>query len=97
MVFAACTTGATIALHTTAAAGAAAAVRDLSDGELAKTGIVFTGMPPVSAEELVKRILLGHVDAHFGTSGRRSAAESPRRFRGGEDEVQRCTGALLAA
>jgi hypothetical protein len=24
-------------------------------------------MPPVSAEELVKRILLGHVDAHVGS------------------------------
>jgi hypothetical protein len=65
--FAACTKAETIALHKTAAAAAAAAVRDLSDGELAKTGIVFTGMPPVSAEELVKRILLGHVDAHVGS------------------------------
>jgi hypothetical protein len=65
--FADCTKAETIALHKTGAAGAAAAVRGLSDGELAKTGTVFTGMPPVSAEELVKRILLGHVDAHFGS------------------------------
>jgi hypothetical protein len=62
--FAGCTRAETIALHKK---GAAAAVRDLSDGELAKIGTVFTGMPPVSAEELVKRILLGHVDAHFGS------------------------------
>jgi hypothetical protein len=65
--FADCTKAETIALHKKAAAAAAAAVRGLSDGELAKTGTVFTGMPPVSAEELVKRILLGHVDAHFGS------------------------------
>jgi hypothetical protein len=65
--FADCTKAETIALHKTGAAGAAAAVRGLSDGELAKTGTVFAGMPPVSAEELVKRILLGHVDAHFGS------------------------------
>ena len=42
-------------------------MRGLSDAELAKTGTVFTGMPPVSAEELVKRVLLAHVDAHFGS------------------------------
>jgi hypothetical protein len=65
--FAGCTRAETIALHKKGAAAAAAAVRDLSDGELAKIGTVFTGMPPVSAEELVKRILLGHVDAHFGS------------------------------
>jgi hypothetical protein len=65
--FAGCTKPETIALHKKGAAAAAAAVRGLSDGELAKTGTVFTGMPPVSAEELVKRILLGHVDAHFGS------------------------------
>ena len=46
---------------------AAAAVRGLSDTELARTGIVFAGMPPVSAEDLVKRILLAHTDAHFGS------------------------------
>ncbi len=57
----------TIALHKKGAAAAAAAVRGLSDAELAKTGTVFAGMPPVSAEELVRRILLGHVDGHFGS------------------------------
>jgi len=65
--FAGCTKAETIALHKKGAAAAAAAVRGLSDAELAKTGTVFTGMPPVSAEELVRRILLGHVDAHFGS------------------------------
>jgi len=65
--FAGCTKAETIALHKKGAAAAAAAVRGLSDGELSKTGIVFTGIPPVSAEELVKRILLAHVDSHFGS------------------------------
>jgi len=65
--FAGCTKPETIALHKKGAAAAAAAVRGLSDAELATTGTVFTGMPPVSAEELVKLILLSHIDSHFGS------------------------------
>jgi hypothetical protein len=65
--FAGCTKPETIALHKKGAAAAAAAVRGLSDAELARTGTVFTGMPPVSAEELVKLILLSHIDSHFGS------------------------------
>ena len=65
--FAGCTKPETIALHKKGAAAAAAFVRGLSDAELAKTGTVFTGMPPMSAEEMVKRALLGHIDEHFGS------------------------------
>ena len=65
--FAGCTKPETIALHKKGAAAAAAAVRGLSDPELAKTGTVFTGMPPMSAEEMVKGALLGHIDEHFGS------------------------------
>jgi len=65
--FAGCTKAETIALHREGAAAAAAAVRGLSDAELAETGTVFAGMPPVSAELLIKRILLAHIDAHFGS------------------------------
>ena len=65
--FAGCTKPETIALHKKGAAAAAAAVRGLSDTELAKTGTVFTGIPPMSAEEMVKRALLGHVDEHLGS------------------------------
>jgi len=65
--FAACTKPETIALHKKGAAAAAAAVRGLSDSELAKTGTVFAGMPAMSAEEMVKRALLGHIDEHFGS------------------------------
>ena len=65
--FAGCTQAETIALHKKEAAAAAAAVRRLSDSELARAGTVFVGMPPVSAEELVERILLAHIEAHFGS------------------------------
>jgi hypothetical protein len=65
--FATCAKPQTIALHTKGAAAAAAAVRGLSDAELAKTGTVFAGMPPISAEEMVKGALLGHIDEHFGS------------------------------
>jgi len=65
--FAACTKPETIALLKKGAASAVAVVRGLSDAELAKTGTVFTGMPPMSAEDMVKRALLGHLDEHFGS------------------------------
>jgi DinB superfamily len=63
--FAGCTKPETIALHQKGAAAATAAVRGLSDAELAKTGTVFAGMPPMSAEEMVKGALFGHIDEHF--------------------------------
>jgi DinB family protein len=65
--FAGCTKPETIALHKKAAAAAAAVVRGLSDVELAKSGTVFTGLPPMSAAEMVQRALLGHIDEHFGS------------------------------
>jgi hypothetical protein len=65
--FAGCTRPETIALFKKGAAGAAAAVRGLSDQELAKTGTVFAGMPPMSAEDMVKRALLEHLDEHVGS------------------------------
>jgi len=65
--FAACTKSETIALHKKAAGPAAAAVRGLSDAELARTGTVFAGMRPMSAEEMVKGALLGHIDEHVGS------------------------------
>ena len=65
--FAGCTKPETIALFKKGAAAAAVAVRGLSDAELAKSGTVFTGMPPMSAEEMVERALLGHIDEHIGS------------------------------
>jgi hypothetical protein len=65
--FAGCTKAETIALHKKGAAAAAVVVRGLSDAELAKSGTVFTGMPPMTAEDMVKAALLGHVDEHLGS------------------------------
>jgi Mycothiol maleylpyruvate isomerase N-terminal domain len=65
--FAGCTKPETIALLKKGAADAAAALRGLSDADLAKSGTVFTGMPPMSAEDMVKRAILGHIDEHFGS------------------------------
>ncbi len=65
--FAGCTKAETVAMIKKAAAGAAAAVRGLSDADLAKSGTVFAGMPPMSAEDMVKRALLGHLDEHVGS------------------------------
>ena len=65
--FAGCTKPETIALYKKGAAAAAAVVRGLSDAELEKSGTVFAGMPAMSAEEMVKRALLGHIDEHFGS------------------------------
>ncbi len=65
--YAGCTKAETIALHKKGAAAAAAVVRDLSEEQLAKSGIVFAGLPPMTAEQLVMRGLLGHIDEHFGS------------------------------
>ncbi|HXJ79377.1 MAG TPA: DinB family protein, partial [Candidatus Methylomirabilis sp.] len=65
--FANCTRPETIALFKKGAASAAAVVRGFSDADLAKSGTVFTGMPPMSAEAMVNRALLGHIDEHFGS------------------------------
>ena len=65
--FAGCTRGETIALHTKGAAAAAAAVRALSDEQLARSGTVFAEVPPMSAEQLVMRGLVNHIDEHVGS------------------------------
>ena len=65
--FANCDRIETIALFKKGAAGAAAVVRGLSDAELATKGTVFTGMPPMSAEDMVKGALLDHLDEHVGS------------------------------
>jgi uncharacterized damage-inducible protein DinB len=65
--FADCVKQETIALHRKGAAAAAAAMRGLSDAELAKTGTVLTGVPPMSVEAMVMGALLGHIDEHFGS------------------------------
>lgn len=65
--FAACSKAETIALLKSGAATAAATVRGLSDAELAKSGTVFAGRPAMTAEDMVKFALLGHLEEHFGS------------------------------
>ena len=63
--FANCTKVETLALHKKNAA--AALVRGLSDADLARSGAVLTGMPPMSAEQVVIGILINHIDEHLGS------------------------------
>lgn len=62
-----CTKAETIALHKKGVAAAAAVVRGLSDEQLARTGIVFAGVPAMSSEQLVMGALINHVDEHMGS------------------------------
>ena len=62
-----CTKAETLALHKKGAATAASVLRGLSDAELAKSGTVLAGMPPMSAEQAVGGILLRHIDEHLGS------------------------------
>jgi hypothetical protein len=64
---AACTKAETVALHKKGAAAATAIVRGLSDEQLAKSGTVLTGMPPMSVEQIVTAILIHHIDDHLGS------------------------------
>jgi hypothetical protein len=57
----------TIALFRKGAAAATAVVRGLSDDQLAKSGVVFTDAPPMTAEQLIVRGLIGHMDEHIGS------------------------------
>jgi uncharacterized protein (TIGR03083 family) len=62
---AACTKTETLALLRKSAAAAASVVRGLGDDELAKSGIVFDDVPPMTAEQLITRGLLEHIDEHI--------------------------------
>lgn len=55
----------TVALHKKNAAAAAAVLRGLSDADLAKSGTVLTGMPPMSVEQIINMILINHVEEHL--------------------------------
>ena len=57
----------TVALHKKSAAAAAAILRGLSDADLAKSGTVLVGMPPMSAEQVVGGILMRHIEEHLGS------------------------------
>ncbi len=65
--YARCTKAETVELLKKGAATAAAVIRGLSDDQLAKSGTVFSGAPPMTAEFLITGGLLNHVDEHFGS------------------------------
>jgi hypothetical protein len=66
-VYAHCTKAETIELLKKGAAVASAVIRGLGDDQLAKSGLVFAGAPPMTAEQLIKSALLDHIDEHFGS------------------------------
>ena len=65
--FAGCTKAETIALLKKGVPAAAAVVRGLTDDQLAKSGTVFTDAPPMTAEQLITRGLIMHIDEHVGS------------------------------
>jgi len=65
--FANCTRAETIELHRKGTATAAATIRGLSDEELATSGTLFKGVPPMTAEQVIVGGLLNHTDEHFGS------------------------------
>ena len=62
-----CTKAETIRLFEKGAATAAAVIRGLSDEQLAKSGVVLADAPPLTAEQLIERGLIAHIDEHFGS------------------------------
>ena len=65
--FAGCTKAETLALHKKGTATAAAVLRNLSDEQLATSGTVFAGLPPMTAEQLAFNALIKHTDEHYGS------------------------------
>ena len=63
--FAGCTKAETLALHEKGAAAAAATVRGLSDTELDRSGTVLTGMPAMTAQQVIEGILTNHISDHL--------------------------------
>jgi len=65
--FAGCTKVETLALHEKGVKAAAAVVRSLGDADLDKSGTVLTGMPAMTAHQVVEGILISHIDEHMGS------------------------------
>ena len=56
---------ATLELLQTNGAKAVAVVRGLGDADLDRSGTVLTGMPPMSATQVIEGILINHVNEHM--------------------------------
>lgn len=65
--FAGCTKVETLALHEKGVKAAAAVVRSIPDADLDKSGTVLTGMPTMTAQQVVEGILINHIDDHMGS------------------------------
>lgn len=63
--FVGCTQAETLALHQNGAANAAAIVRGLADGELDRNGVLLTGMPAMSVQQIVEGVLINHISEHL--------------------------------
>jgi hypothetical protein len=57
----------TLALHEKNAAAAAAVVRGLGDEQLARSAVVLKGVPAMTVEQIITRILISHIDSHVGS------------------------------
>jgi hypothetical protein len=64
---ASCTKAETLELHQKGAAAAAAGVRGLSDADLDRSGIVLTGAPAMTAQQVIEGILINHITSHLGS------------------------------
>jgi DinB superfamily len=56
----------TLGLLCDGGAHAASVVRGLSDEQLDRSGKVLADVPPMSAQQFIERILIGHVHEHLG-------------------------------
>jgi hypothetical protein len=62
-----CTKAETLALHRKSTAAAVAVLHGLTDDQLAKTGVVFADVPPMTVEQLLMLGLINHIDEHVGS------------------------------
>jgi hypothetical protein len=65
--YANCNRAETIALYRKGVAVAAAGIRALNDHDLAKTGTLVAGAPPMTAEQVIAGGLLHHIDEHVSS------------------------------
>ena len=65
--YAACTRAETIELFQKGVRVAAAAIRRLSDEQLARSAKMISTMPPMTVEQLIAGGLLSHMDEHIGS------------------------------
>jgi hypothetical protein len=62
-----CTKAETLGLLRANGTEAAATVRGLTDAQLDRSASLLQGMPPMTAEQAIERILIGHVQEHLGS------------------------------